>query len=111
MSSGMSTGRDPTVRQYIEADPSYAFLIERLSDLIVNLLPSYKREGKTYLTVAFGCTGGRHRSIAVAEAVASALRHAGWPALVRHRDTPEAHHVAPAVESFGDLPATGSLAR
>jgi len=102
------TGRDPEVRRYIEADPAYAFLVERLSDLIVTLLPCYKREGKTYLTVAFGCTGGRHRSVTVAEAIAASLRHAGWPALVRHRDTPEAHF-GPPLEA-DSLPA-GSASR
>ena len=104
------TGRDPDVRRYIEADPGYGFLIERLSELIVTLLPSYKREGKTYLTVAFGCTGGRHRSVAVAEAIGATLRHAGWPALVRHRDTPEAHF-GPPYEDDAQLLAAGEAAR
>lgn len=85
------TGRDPEVRDYVQADPHYPFLLDQLTGLMTTLLPSFMREGKTYLTIAFGCTGGRHRSIAVTEALASALRAAGWPALVQHRDTPEAH--------------------
>lgn len=85
------TGRDPAVRSYIEADPGYALLLERLDALLQPLLPSYRREGKSYLTIAFGCTGGRHRSIAVAESFTERLRAAGWSVLLRHRDTPEAN--------------------
>lgn len=84
------TGCDPEVRAYIERDPGYDFLLARLTALVEPLLPAYQREGKSYLTIAFGCTGGRHRSIAVAEAFAGALRQAGWPVLVQHRDTPDA---------------------
>lgn len=84
------TGCDPEVRAYIERDPGYHFLLERLIALVEPLLPAYQREGKSYLTMAFGCTGGRHRSIAVAEAFALALREAGWPVLVQHRDTSDA---------------------
>lgn len=85
------TGRDPVVRRYVEADPAYGPLIERFETLLLPLLPSYRREGKSYLTIAFGCTGGRHRSIVVAEHVAARLRAAGWSVLLRHRDTPEAN--------------------
>jgi UPF0042 nucleotide-binding protein len=90
-------GRDPAVRAYVEADPDYPLLLERLDDLITPLLPSYRREGKSYLTIAFGCTGGRHRSVVVAEAFAERLRRAGIPVLLRHRDIPEANQaVEPA---------------
>jgi UPF0042 nucleotide-binding protein len=85
------TGRDPPVRDYVQADAHFPFLLDQLTELMTTLLPSFMREGKTYLTIAFGCTGGRHRSVAVTEAFASTLRAAGWPALVQHRDTPEAH--------------------
>jgi len=88
-------GRDPHVRAYVEADPSYRLLLERLEALLFPLLPSYQREGRSYLTIAFGCTGGRHRSIVVAEAFAARLREAGWTVIVRHRDTPDAN---PAVD-------------
>jgi RNase adapter protein RapZ len=84
-------GRDPAVRAYVEADPAYPLLLERLEGLLFPLLPSYQREGRSYLTIAFGCTGGRHRSIVVAEAFVARLRAAGWPVVVRHRDTPEAN--------------------
>jgi len=83
-------GRDPEVRAYVEADPAYPLLLERLEALLLPLLPSYQREGRSYLTIAFGCTGGRHRSIVVAEAFAARLREAGWAVVLRHRDTPDA---------------------
>jgi UPF0042 nucleotide-binding protein len=85
------TGKDPAVRAYVEADPNYRVLVDGLGNFLVPLLPSYRSEGKSYLTIAFGCTGGRHRSIVVAEAIAGSLRQAGWPVLLHHRDTPEAN--------------------
>jgi RNase adapter protein RapZ len=84
-------GQDPAVRAYVEADPGYGLLLERLEELLLPLLPSYQREGRSYLTIAFGCTGGRHRSIVVAEAFAARLREAGWRVVVRHRETPDAN--------------------
>jgi RNase adapter protein RapZ len=84
-------GRDPQVRAYVEGDPGYQMLLERLEALLFPLLPSYQREGRSYLTIAFGCTGGRHRSIVVAEAFAARLRESGWTVVVRHRDTPDAN--------------------
>jgi RNase adapter protein RapZ len=83
-------GRDPAVRAYVEADPAYGLVLERLEALLFPLLPSYQREGRSYLTIAFGCTGGRHRSIVVAEAFAGRLRESGWTVVLRHRDTPDA---------------------
>jgi UPF0042 nucleotide-binding protein len=79
------------VRAFVEADPTYPLLLERLEALLFPLLPSYQREGRSYLTIAFGCTGGRHRSIVVAEAFTARLREFGWPVVLRHRDTPEAN--------------------
>jgi RNase adapter protein RapZ len=84
-------GQDPQVRAYVEGDPGYHLFLERLEALLFPLLPSYQREGRSYLTIAFGCTGGRHRSIVVAEAFAARLREAGWTVVVRHRDTPDAN--------------------
>lgn len=83
-------GRDPAVRAYVAADPAYRPLLERFEALLFPLLPSYQREGRSYLTIAFGCTGGRHRSIVVAEAFAARLRESGWTVVLRHRDTPDA---------------------
>lgn len=80
------TGCDPAVQQHVASDPLYLPALERIVGLLTLLLPGYAREGRAYLTVAFGCTGGRHRSVAVAEAVAAALDAAGWANAVVHRD-------------------------
>lgn len=81
------TGRDVAVADYVARDPAFAGFIADLSQMLNRLLPLYRREGKSYLTVAIGCTGGRHRSIAVAERLAIDLRAAGHRVQVRHRDT------------------------
>ncbi|MBV8391637.1 MAG: RNase adapter RapZ [Alphaproteobacteria bacterium] len=80
------TGRDPKVTAYIAADPDYAPFLERLQGLIGPLLPRFEAEGKSYLTIAVGCTGGKHRSVAVAEALADWLRKAGRSVSLTHRD-------------------------
>ena len=80
------TGLHDQVKDYVlEQDTAKDFL-ERLDGLLGLLLPAYLKEGKSYLAVAFGCTGGRHRSVAVAEAVADLLRARGYTPTVRHRD-------------------------
>lgn len=71
------TGEDPAVAAYVAGDPLYAGTLDRIDDLIRSLLPGYAREGKAYLTIAIGCTGGRHRSVAVARALAARLAAAG----------------------------------
>ena len=83
------TGTDPAVRAYVEADPAYGLLMDRLDGLVLPLLPLYQREGKSYLTIAFGCTGGHHRSIVVAERFAARLRDCGWLVSLWHRETPD----------------------
>jgi len=80
------TGRDPAVREYLEARPEYGELVDRLADLLLWLLPRYRREHRSYLTVAIGCTGGRHRSVAVAEALKARLAAEGWSVRLSHRD-------------------------
>ena len=80
------TGLDETVGLYIRADPAYAEAINRIVELLLLLLPRYKVEGKSYITIAFGCTGGRHRSVHVAEYISSQLRNAGFSPTVSHRD-------------------------
>lgn len=80
------TGLDETVAQHVAADPAYADAMERIEELLISLLPRYRAEGKSYVTVAFGCTGGRHRSVHVAQRVASRLRDAGFSPTVEHRD-------------------------
>ena len=81
------TGRDKPVVDYIAGDPDYEPFIGRLEGLIEPLLPRFDAEGKSYLTIAVGCTGGRHRSIAVAERLAGWLRGAGRSVTLVHRDT------------------------
>jgi len=80
------TGLDEGVRRYVLGQEAAGDLLERLDDLLALLLPAYVAEGKSYLTVAFGCTGGRHRSVAIAEAVAGLLRRHGFSPTVVHRD-------------------------
>jgi UPF0042 nucleotide-binding protein len=80
------TGLDEPVRRYVLSQDAAGRLLERLDDLLGMLLPAYVAEGKSYLTVAFGCTGGRHRSVAIAEEVASQLRRRGFTPTVIHRD-------------------------
>ena len=71
---------------YVAADPAYAEAIGRIEDLVGLLLPRYRAEGKSYVTVAIGCTGGRHRSVHVAERIGGWLRQRGFSPTVTHRD-------------------------
>ena len=80
------TGLDPEVARFVLETPAAKELLSRVGDLLRFLLPLYEREGKSYLTVAVGCTGGRHRSVAVLEALAAELRRAGQNVSVSHRD-------------------------
>jgi UPF0042 nucleotide-binding protein len=80
------TGEDPAVAAYVAADPGFAPAIDRIADLLLTLLPGYGREGKAYLTIAIGCTGGRHRSVAVARELAARLAAAGHAPTLDHRD-------------------------
>jgi UPF0042 nucleotide-binding protein len=80
------TGRDPAVAAFIATDPDYRPFLERLKALIGPLLPRFDAEGKSYLTIAVGCTGGKHRSVALAEEIAGWLRSAGRSVTLSHRD-------------------------
>lgn len=80
------TGKDADVAAYVAGDPVYDQAIPRIEELLLLLLPRYQAEGKSYVTIAFGCTGGRHRSVHVAERVAMRLRDAGFSPTVTHRD-------------------------
>jgi UPF0042 nucleotide-binding protein len=82
------TGRHPRVAKYIRSFPQTQEFISRISGLLVYLLPHYIREGKSYLTISFGCTGGQHRSVMIAEDVGKRLRKAGYKVKVVHRDSP-----------------------
>ena len=80
------TGLDAAVAAYVAADEGYEEALERIETLLIGLLPRYRAEGKSYVSIAFGCTGGRHRSVHVAERVAQRLRAAGFSPTVEHRD-------------------------
>ena len=80
------TGRNPAVARYIRSFPQTGEFMERITDLLVYLLPHYIREGKSYLTIGFGCTGGHHRSVMIADQVRKNLSAAGYRAKVTHRD-------------------------
>ncbi|MCX7889649.1 MAG: RNase adapter RapZ [Rhodobacteraceae bacterium] len=79
-------GRDPEVAAYVMADPLWPGFIHRVTDLLLFLLPAQQDEGRAHLAIGFGCTGGRHRSVAVVENVAKALAEAGWQVSKRHRE-------------------------
>lgn len=80
------TGRNPDVAKYIRSFPQTDEFIARVSELLQYLMPHYIREGKSYLTIGFGCTGGHHRSVMMAEEVGRRLNAGGYPAKVAHRD-------------------------
>jgi UPF0042 nucleotide-binding protein len=80
------TGADAAVREYLEREPAWAETMERIESLLIDWIPRYWAAGKSYVTVAFGCTGGRHRSVAAAVEMAERLRSAGFAPNVRHRD-------------------------
>ena len=80
------TGLDADVAAYVAGDPAYEEAVGRIEALIALLLPRYRAEGKSYVTVAIGCTGGRHRSVHVAERIGGFLRARGFSPTVTHRD-------------------------
>ncbi len=80
------TGQDAAVGSYIRQDPAFSEAFDRIRDLLLLLLPRYQEQGKAYVHVAFGCTGGKHRSVFMAEQIASALRAAGFSPTLLHRN-------------------------
>lgn len=80
------TGQDAPVGEHIRRDPAYEEAFVRIRDLILMLLPRYAAQGKTYVNIAFGCTGGRHRSVFFAEQIVAALRNAGFSPTLLHRN-------------------------
>jgi UPF0042 nucleotide-binding protein len=84
------TGVDAPVRDYVLAQPLTAAFLERMERMLALVMPAYVQEGKSYLTIAFGCTGGQHRSVAIAEEVASILGRTGHEPTVQHRDVAKA---------------------
>jgi UPF0042 nucleotide-binding protein len=80
------TGLDPAVQAYIEKDPESDAFLKRLTDFLEYLVPRYEKEHKSYLSIGIGCTGGKHRSVYVAERLAEVLKRKGFPVRVSHRD-------------------------
>ena len=80
------TGQQADVGEYITQDQNYAQFYAQLSALLMLLLPLYRQEGKAYLTIAIGCTGGQHRSVFICEELAAMLERTGWPVNLRHRE-------------------------
>jgi UPF0042 nucleotide-binding protein len=85
------SGHDRRVVNFLNSDAEVKETLKRFTDLLSYLLPLYKREGKSYVTVGIGCTGGRHRSVMIANALARALRKAGFDAHASHRDVRKAN--------------------
>lgn len=79
-------GRDDAVARYVAEDPRYSTFFDKLMDIISHLLPAYKDEGKAYLCIGIGCTGGQHRSVCVTEMLGKRLEAIGWPVSIRHRE-------------------------
>ena len=79
-------GRSAAVQAYVEGDDRFATFLEKVRDLSLFILPEAEQEGKSYLTIAFGCTGGKHRSVTLAERLSHALEAAGWQVSIRHRE-------------------------
>lgn len=94
-------GRDSEVAAHIAADPRFDEFQERIEGLLLMLLPAHLAEGKAHLSIGFGCTGGQHRSVAVAEKLGKTLAEAGWPVSKRHRELERRAATAPTVQSGG----------
>ncbi|HME59313.1 MAG TPA: RNase adapter RapZ [Terracidiphilus sp.] len=82
------TGLDPKVAAYVRKFPQTTEFLRRVTDLLLYLLPHYIDEGKSYLTIAFGCSGGQHRSVMMVEEITAKLKHAGYQVKALHRDAP-----------------------
>ena len=100
-------GRDARVAAYVAGDPRFAAFRDKVVDLAGLLLPAYEAEGKAYLAIGFGCTGGQHRSVTMAETLAKALADGGWAVSIRHRELERRGAVAgpqaPVQDSFGNV--------
>jgi RNase adapter protein RapZ len=94
-------GRSADVAEYVEGDERFAPFFDKILDLVLLLLPAYMEEGKSHLSIGFGCTGGQHRSVAVAEKIAIALAKAEWPVSIRHRELERRAAVVPPQQKSG----------
>ncbi len=99
-------GRDSAVARHIESDPNFAPFFLRLQEMVLMLLPAQLQEGKAHLTIGFGCTGGQHRSVAVAEKLAKVLAEAGWQVSKRHREL-ERRGASPAPDGISGETGVG----
>ncbi len=81
-----SSGLEPAVRSYLEGQPAYREFLDRLEQFLLYLLPNYQHEARSYLSVAIGCTGGRHRSVVLAQELKERLGRQGWKVRLSHRD-------------------------
>ena len=79
-------GRTLEVNRFLEEQPDYDRFLRHLEDLLTFVMPRFVAEGKSYLTIAIGCTGGRHRSVAIAERLGRFLAQSGFPVTISHRD-------------------------
>jgi UPF0042 nucleotide-binding protein len=95
------SGLDAPVGAFVREDSAFAEAVERIDGLLNLLLPRYHAEGKSYVTVAFGCTGGRHRSVHVAEEIAKRLRSGGFSPTISHRDLVTKKHGTPGDDGKG----------
>ncbi|SFA50993.1 UPF0042 nucleotide-binding protein [Paracoccus halophilus] len=93
-------GRDASVQDFVAADPRFAEFFQKVRDLALFTLPAHVDEGKAHLAIGFGCTGGQHRSVTMAEKMADALAKAGWQVSIRHREL-ERREKAPAPADDG----------
>ncbi|WGH79199.1 RNase adapter RapZ [Jannaschia ovalis] len=103
------TGRDAAVRDHVTGDPHFAPFYARVEELILSLLPAYRDEGRAHLAIGFGCTGGRHRSVALTEMLAESLAAAGWQVSKRHRELDRRATAVPG-SGPGDMAHGGSAA-
>lgn len=95
-------GRDQQVADYIATDPRFAAFFQKIQELVEMLLPAYIDEGKSHFTIGFGCTGGQHRSVAVAEKLVKGLAHTGWQVSIRHREMERKAQAGPEIKR-GDM--------
>ena len=99
-------GRDSAVATHVASDPIFAEFFLRLQDMVLLLLPAQRSEGKAHLTIGFGCTGGQHRSVAVAEKLAKVLAEAGWQVSKRHQEL-ERRGTSPAPDGISGETGVG----
>ena len=102
------TGLDPEVGAYVEADPDFPAFFMKLVDMLALLLPRFVQEGKKYVTIAIGCTGGRHRSVHIVETLASKLTETGWRVTTTHRELAREGSLAPNAPAAGTATRTGA---